>query len=447
MLIFRYQINPFSLTNGKESNMNPAECETPIEVDSLWINVDLATMSESTPFGMIKDGALAVRGRQIAWIGKRSEMPHDLESKAALTHDGEGGCMTPGLVDCHTHLVYAGSRAREFELRLLGATYEEIARQGGGIRSTVNATRGANENMLLAQSAPRLATLLREGVTCVEIKSGYGLDLETEIRMLRIVRLLGEAFPVTVVPTFLGAHALPPEYDNRSDAYIDFVCHDVLPQIAAQRLAVAVDAFCESIGFTPEQTERVFKAAIKLGLAVKLHAEQLTDLKGASLAARYGALSADHLEYVSEDGVKAMAKSGTIAVLLPGAFYFLRETQMPPIDLLRGYSVPIAVSTDCNPGSSPTTSLLLMLNMACTLFRLTPEEALAGVTRNGARALGLQNKIGTLEPGKEADFVVWDIPEPAELAYRIGSNPLRHLVKGGKRIKIGEMEVSDERKN
>lgn len=418
--------------------MNSSKYKIPVEVDSLWINVDLATMRGSTPFGMIVDGAMAICGRQISWIGKRSEMPHGLESKAKTVHDGQGGCVTPGFVDCHTHLVYAGSRAREFELRLLGATYEEIARQGGGIRSTVNATRQADEQMLLDQSAPRLATLLREGVTCVEIKSGYGLDLKTEIRMLRVARMLGEVFPVTVVPTFLGAHALPPEYANRSDAYIDFVCHDVLPQIAAEHLAVAVDAFCENIGFTPKQTERVFKTAKKLGLAVKLHAEQLTDLQGASLAARYGALSADHLEYVSENGVKAMAKSGTVAVLLPGAFYFLRETQVPPIDLLRSYSVPIAVSTDCNPGSSPTTSLLLMLNMACTLFRLTPEEALAGVTRNGARALGLQNKIGTLEPAKEADFVVWDIQEPAELAYRIGSNPLRHFVKGGKRIKVKE---------
>jgi imidazolonepropionase len=276
---------------------------------------------------------------------------------------------------------------------------------------------------------------MHEGVTTVEIKSGYGLDLETEMRMLRVARKLGERYPVTVMPTFLGAHALPPEYEGQSDQYIDFVCQEVLPQVAAQHPAIAVDAFCESIGFTHEQTEQVFSAAKKLGLAVKLHAEQLSDLQGTALAARYGALSADHLEYVSEAGVKAMAAAGTVAVLLPGAFYFLRETRVPPIDLLRRYSVPMALSTDCNPGSSPAVSLLLMLNMACTLFRLTPEEALAGVTRNGARALGLQDTIGTLEPGKDADFVVWDVPEPAELAYRIGANPLRYVVRKGEVIR------------
>jgi imidazolonepropionase len=281
----------------------------------------------------------------------------------------------------------------------------------------------------------------------VEIKSGYGLDLETELRMLRVARKLGERYPVTVIPRFLGAHALPPEYEGKSEQYVDFVCNEVMPQVAAQQLAVAVDAFCESIGFTPEQTERVFKTAKKYGLAVKLHAEQLSDLKGAALAAKYGALSADHLEYVSEEGVRAMADSGTVAVLLPGAFYFLRETRVPPIDFLRRYEIPIALSTDCNPGSSPAASLLLMLNMACTLFRLTPEEALAGITRNAARALGLHNTIGTLEKGKDADFVIWDISEPAELAYHIGSNPLKHAVRKGKLIrtraagsKIGDLD-------
>ena len=338
-------------------------------------------------------------------------------------------------MDCHTHLVYAGSRAREFELRLQGATYEEIARQGGGIRSTVSATREADEQALFEQSAPRLDALLQEGVTTVEIKSGYGLDLDTELRMLRVARKLGEKFPVTVMPTFLGAHALPPEYEDRPDDYIEFVCSQVLPQVASQKLAVAVDAFCENIGFTPAQTQRVFKAAKNLGLAIKLHAEQLTDLQGAALAARYQALSADHLEYVSKSGVQAMAKNDTVAVLLPGAFYFLRETKLPPVDLLRRHGVPIALSTDCNPGSSPAVSLLLMLNMACTLFRLTPEEALAGVTRNGARALGLQDRIGTLEPGKDADFVIWDIPEPAELAYRIGANPMKHVVRKGRLVR------------
>ena len=418
--------------------MNSPEHPTYEKIDSLWINVHLATMTQTHPYGAVENGALAVAGEQIVWVGQEKEMPADLKSGAAEVHDGGGAWITPGLVDCHTHLVYAGSRAREFELRLQGATYEEIARQGGGIRSTVSATREADEQSLFEQSAPRLMALLQEGVTTVEIKSGYGLDLDTELRMLRVARRLGEEFSVTVMPTFLGAHALPPEYEDRPDDYIDFVCSRVLPQVATQKLAVAVDAFCENIGFTPEQTERVFIAAKNLGLAIKLHAEQLTDLQGAALAARYQALSADHLEYVSESGVQAMAKHNTVAVLLPGAFYFLRETRVPPVDILRRHAVPMALSTDCNPGSSPAVSLLLMLNMACTLFRLTPEEALAGVTRNGAGALGLQDKIGTLEPGKDADFVIWDIPEPAELAYRIGANPMRHVVRRGRIVKSAE---------
>lgn len=418
--------------------MNAKKQKNPKPADLLWVNVDLATMTEGYPFGMIKDGALAVCGSRITWVGKRSDLPRGMESRASVVHDGNGGCMTPGLVDCHTHLVHAGSRVREFELRLSGATYEEIARQGGGIRSTVRATRDADEAGLLAQSAPRLAAMSREGVTCVEIKSGYGLDLETETRMLNVIRLIGEMFPVTVVPTFLGAHALPSEYEGNSNAYIDFVCGEVLPQIAARQLAVAVDAFCEHIGFTHRQTERVFEAATALGLAVKLHAEQLSDLGGASLAARFNALSADHLEYVSKAGIQAMAQSRTVAVLLPGAFYFLNQTQPPPVNLMRKHAVPMAVSTDCNPGSSPTTSLLLMLNMACTLFRLTPEEALAGVTRNAARALGLEDRIGTLGPGKEADLVLWDIQDPAELVYWIGSNRPMQLYKGGKCVNPGE---------
>ncbi len=405
------------------------------KIDSLWVDVHLATMTEDSLYGIVENGALAVGDETIMWVGKQKELPAEIESAAADVYEGQGGWITPGLVDCHTHLVYAGSRAREFELRLQGATYEEIARQGGGIRSTVSATRDADENALFEQSARRLVALMQEGVTTVEIKSGYGLDLETELRMLRVARRLGEKYPVTVMPTFLGAHAVPPEYEGHSDQYIDFVCNQVLPQIAEQKLAVAVDAFCETIGFTPEQTERVFKIAKDLGLAIKLHAEQLSDLKGAELAARYRALSADHLEYVSEAGVKAMAQSETVAVLLPGAYYFLRETKMPPLDLLRRYRVPVALSTDCNPGSSPTVSLLLMLNMACTFFNMTPEEALAGVTRNGARALGLQDRIGTLEAGKNADFVIWDIPEPAELAYRIGANPMKHVVRKGKLIR------------
>jgi len=414
--------------------MRPDPKKIPGKIDFLWLNVHLATMTAADPYGTIKDGAIGIHGDKIAWIGKRTDLPADLKSGVAEVVDGQNGWITPGLVDCHTHLVHAGSRAREFELRLQGATYEEIARQGGGIRSTVAATRKADEKSLFEQSASRLMALMQEGVTTIEIKSGYGLDLETELRMLRVARQLGEKYPVTTVPTYLGAHALPPEFERRSDDYIDLVCQTVMPQIAARKLAVAVDAFCENIGFTPEQTERVFKTAKKLGLAVKLHAEQLSDLQGAVLAARYGALSADHLEHVSEEGVKAMAASGTIAVLLPGAFYFLRETRLPPVDLLRRHKVPIALSTDCNPGSSPTTSLLLMLNMACTLFKMTPEEALAGITRNGARALGLEERIGTLEAGKDADFVLWDIAEPAELAYRMGFNPLKQVVRHGKLI-------------
>jgi len=414
--------------------MKPFKNVIPEKIDSLWVNVHLATMTATGPYGMVKDGAIAIGGNRILWLGKKIDLPADLESRAEKVYDGQNGWITPGLVDCHTHLVYAGSRAREFELRLQGVTYEEIARQGGGIRSTVSDTRQADEQSLFSQSAPRLQAMMQEGVTTVEIKSGYGLDLETELRMLRVARQLGEKYPVTVVPTYLGAHALPPEFESRSDDYIDFVCQTVMPQVAAQKLAVSVDAFCESIGFTPEQTKRVFEAAKKLGLAVKLHAEQLSDLQGAGLAARYGALSADHLEYISEEGIKAMATSGTVAVLLPGAFYFLRETKLPPVDLLRRHAVPMALSTDCNPGSSPTTSLLLMLNMACTLFRMTPEEALAGITRNGARALGLQHQIGTLEQGRDADFVLWDISEPAELAYQVGFNPLKKVVRHGKLI-------------
>ena len=412
--------------------MKPAKNVIPEKVDALWLNVHLATMTAGDPYGMVKDGAIAVAGNKIALVGKRADLPVDFESRVGNVHDGGNGWITPGLVDCHTHLIYAGSRAREFELRLLGVTYEEIARQGGGIRSTVAATREADEQVLLKQSASRLKALMREGVTTVEIKSGYGLDLETELRMLRVARQLGEKYAVSIVPTYLGAHALPPEFEGRSDDYIDFVCDTVMPEVAARKLAVAVDAFCENIAFTPAQTERVFKTAQKLGLTVKLHAEQLSDLDGAALAARFGALSADHLEYASEQGIQAMSASGTVAVLLPGAFYFLREKKGPPVDLLRRYNVPMALSTDCNPGSSPTTSLLLILNMACTLFHMTPEEALAGITRNGARALGRQDRIGTLESGKDADFVLWDIDEPAELAYRIGFNPLKQVVRQGR---------------
>jgi len=396
--------------------------------DALWRNVHLATM-ESDGYGEIPDGAIAVRNGRIAWVGRRSDLP--AAGHADVEHDGGGAWVTPGLIDCHTHIVYAGNRANEFEARLNGVSYEQIAREGGGIMSTVKATRATTEDTLLAASLPRVRALLDEGVTTLEVKSGYGLDLETERRMLRVARRLEATLPVNVRTTYLGAHALPPEFPGRPDDYIEHLCEHILPELAAQGLVDAVDAFCENIGFTPAQTERVFRAAKALGLPVKLHAEQLSDQGGAALVARYQGLSADHLELLSADGIAAMAKAGTVAVLLPGAFYFLRETRLPPIEGLRQAGVPMAVATDCNPGTSPMTSLLLAMNMACTLFRLTPQEALAGVTRHAARALGLADRIGTLAPGKAADFVLWNIDRPAELAYAIGANPRRQIVKAG----------------
>jgi imidazolonepropionase len=400
--------------------------------DHVWINAKLVTMAETgAPYGLIPDGAVASAGDRIAWIGPMSSLAGQPAAARAIVHDAKGRCITPGLIDCHTHLVYGGNRSREFERRLEGATYEEIARAGGGIRATVAATRALSEDALYAASRPRLTALLAEGVTTVEIKSGYGLDTASELKSLRVARRLGRDLPVTVATTFLGAHALPPDYADRSDAFIDLVVKEMLPAVAREGLADAVDAFCEGIGFTAAQVERVFQAARALGLPVKLHAEQLSNLGGAALAARCGALSADHLEYIDEAGVRAMAAAGTVAVLLPGAFYFLREKQLPPLALFRTHGVPVAISTDCNPGTSPATSLLLMLNMACTLFRMTPEQALAGVTRNAARALGLADRLGTLEAGKQADFVVWDIDEPAELSYRFGFNPAVEIVKAG----------------
>ncbi|HKC44615.1 MAG TPA: imidazolonepropionase [Burkholderiales bacterium] len=382
-------------------------------------------------YGAIHDGAIAVRGGRIAWVGARADLPAALRTAATREHDAGGRWITPGLIDCHTHLVYAGSRAGEFEQRLNGASYEAIARAGGGIRATVAATRAASEAALLDASKPRLKALAAEGVTTVEIKSGYGLETGAEAKMLRVARALGNALPVTVRTSFLGAHALPPEFDGRADAYIDEVCGRMLPELARAGLVDAVDAFCERIGFSVAQTERMFEAARRLGLPVKLHAEQLSNQGGARLAARYGALSADHVEYIEDDDAVAMARAGTVAVLLPGAFYFLRETRVPPVDLLRRHGVAMAVATDCNPGTSPMTSLLLALNMACTLFRLTPQEALAGATREAARALGLAAEAGTLEAGKIADFVLWDIERPAELAYGIGVSPCHAVVKRG----------------
>ena len=392
--------------------------------DAAWLNASLATMVSG--YGTIADGVVAVTDGKLSWIGPRSEW----RGAAREEHDAGGAWITPGLVDCHTHLVYAGSRANEFELRLKGASYEEIARAGGGIVSTVKATRAASEDDLFHLAKKRIGPWLREGAAAIEIKSGYGLDRDTELRMLRVARRLGK--DVTVKTTFLGAHAVPPEYKGREDDYIDFVCDQVLPAAAKEGLADAVDAFCERIAFDVAQTKRIFKKAKALGLPVKLHADQLSDLGGAALAAEHGALSADHMEYSSEPGIEAMKREGTVAVLLPGAYYFLRETKLPPIEALRRNGVPIALATDHNPGSSPVSSPLLILNMACTLFRLTPEEALAGMTRHAAQALGMQRTHGTLEPGKAADLALWDIGAPAELAYAVGANPCVGRVRGGR---------------
>ena len=399
--------------------------------DTLWTNARIATMRGGR-YAIAAPGAIAASGGTIAWVGESASLPAEPHALARAVRDVGGRWITPGLIDCHTHLVYAGNRAREFELRLQGASYEDIARAGGGIVATVAATRAATEEALESQSMRRLRRLLEEGVTTVEIKSGYGLRTDAELKQLRIARRLGATGPVTVRTTFLGAHAVPPEYQGRAEAYVAHVCDEMLPAVAEAAGADAVDAFCERIAFSPDQTARVFERAAALGLRVKLHADQLSDLGGAALAARFGALSADHLEYTSEAGVRALAEAGTVAVLLPGAFYFLRETRVPPVQCLRDHGVPIAVSTDCNPGSAPMTSILLALNMACTLFRLTPEEALAGVTCQAARALGLADTHGTLEVGKACDLVVWDVDNPAELAYAIGANPCVDVVRGGR---------------
>lgn len=404
--------------------------------DALWLDAHLATLrADRDDCGEVRDGAIGIKDGRIAWVGARSELPGDARTLARVIHEAGGAWITPGLIDCHTHLVYGGNRAREFELRLQGASYQEIARSGGGIVATVRATREASDHELTARAARRLAQWLDEGVTVIEIKSGYGLDAATELRMLRIARLLGASAPVTVRTTFLGAHALPPEFAGRADAYVDCVCEAMLPAVAQDRLADAVDAFCENIAFTAQQTARVFEAARRLGLPVKLHADQLSECGGARLAADFGALSADHLEYSDEEGVAALAAAGTVAVLLPGAFYFLREKQLPPLDALRRHGVPIAVATDHNPGSSPLTSILLTLNLSCTLFRLTPAEALAGVTRNAARALGMHDTHGTLEAGKQADLAFWRVESPAELSYAIGANPCETVVRAGEIVR------------
>lgn len=398
---------------------------------TLWSHCNIATLQAGAaqPYGLIEDGALLLDGGRIHWLGPRRDLPSELLAQCHSTHDAGGALITPGLIDCHTHLVYGGDRALEFEQRLNGATYEEIARQGGGIASTVRATRSASPEALAAQSGRRLQQLLSEGVTTLEIKSGYGLALEHERKCLQVARALGQTHAVAIRTTFLGAHAVPPEFAGRLDDYVDEVLR-MLPQLHAEGLVDAVDAFCERIAFSPAQVARVFAAARALGLPVKLHAEQLSDSDSAALAAGFGALSCDHLEWLSDRGAAAMAAAGSVAVLLPGAFYFLRETKLPPIELLRRHRVPMAISTDCNPGTSPCSSLLLMLNMACTLFRLTPEEALAGVTRHAAQALGLPDR-GVLAVGQRADFVRWDVQHPAQLCYALGANPCLQTVFNG----------------
>ncbi|MEE4890506.1 imidazolonepropionase [Pseudomonas alliivorans] len=394
---------------------------------TLWKNCHIATMAHGN-YSIIEDAAIVTSGAYIEWIGPLDQLA---EQDAESCVDLGGAWVTPGLIDCHTHTVFGGNRSGEFEQRLQGVSYADIAASGGGIASTVRATRAASEDELYISAERRLRHLLKDGVTTVEMKSGYGLDLENERKLLRVIRRLGNTQPVTVRSTCLAAHALPPEYANRADDYIHHICNEMLPALAAEGLVDAVDAFCEYLAFSPAQVEQVFITAGQLGLAVKLHAEQLSSLGGSSLAARYKALSADHLEFMTEDDVIAMAASGTVAVLLPGAYYFLRETQLPPMDALRKHGVPIAISTDMNPGTSPGLSLRLMLNMACTLFRMTPEEALAGVTLNAAKALGMGDTHGSLEVGKTADFVAWDIERPADLVYWLGGDLDKRIVRHG----------------
>ncbi|ARD44688.1 imidazolonepropionase [Colwellia sp. PAMC 21821] len=401
---------------------------------TLWTNVNLATMTEgATGYASIENGAIAIANGKIAWLGTKAELPSFDEKKVQVI-DGKGAWLTPGLVDCHTHIVYGGNRANEFEMRLEGKSYEEIANAGGGIVSTVKATRAASETELFNSALKRLTTLHQQGVTTIEIKSGYGLDTDNEIKMLNVAKKLGHTLPVTVLKTFLGAHALPVEYKDRADAYIDLVCEEMIPKISAKNLADAVDVFCEGIGFSLAQTEKVFSAAKAHNLPIKVHAEQLSNLGGTELAAKYQALSSDHIEFLDEAGIKAMKEADMTAVLLPGAFYFLRETQLPPMELLRKHGVSMAIATDSNPGSSPISSLQLMLNMACTFFRLTPAEALAGVTCHGAKTLGLAKSKGQLAIGFDADIACWDIEQPAELCYQFGVNPLTHLMQAGKMV-------------
>ena len=402
-------------------------------MNKLWRNCHVATMAGGK-YSIIRDAAIVTSGSFIEWVGPLQQVPSEIFSEEI---DLNSAWVTPGLVDCHTHTVFGGNRSAEFEQRLEGVSYEEIAARGGGILSTVRATRVATEEQLFEAVAPRVESLLRDGVTTLEIKSGYGLDWSTERRMLRVAQRVQETYPVTIKKTCLAAHTIPPEFEGRADEYVDYICQMILPSLANEKLVDAVDGFCECIGFSPDQIERIFKAARLLKLPVKLHAEQLSPLNGSSLAARYNALSADHLEYVTEDDAKAMAASGTVAVVLPGAYYFLRETKRPPIDLFRSHGVPMAISTDMNPGTSPALSLRLMMNMACTLFRMTPEECLAGVTINAATALGLGKSHGSIEAGKYADFVAWKISEPAELSYWIGGDLSKRVFRHGAEVKHG----------
>ena len=399
---------------------------------TLWQHCHVATMAQGK-YSIIEDAAMVTAGSLIEWIGPRSQAP---SVDYAQVHNLQGAWVTPGLIDCHTHTVFGGNRSGEFEQRLEGVSYAEIAAQGGGIASTVRATRAASEDELFASAHKRLRSLLRDGVTTVEIKSGYGLDLASERKLLRVIRRLGEALPVSVRATCLAAHALPPEYKDRPDDYIEHICQEMLPALAAEGLVDAVDAFCEYLAFSPAQVARVFDVAQQLGLPVKLHAEQLSSLHGSSLAARYQALSADHLEFMTEEDAIAMAAAGTVAVLLPGAFYFLRETQLPPMEALRKHGVKIAIASDLNPGTSPALSVRLMLNMACTLFRMTPEEALAGATQHAASALGMGDTHGSLEVGKVADFVAWQIDRPADLAYWLGGELDKRVVRHGVDVNV-----------
>lgn len=403
-----------------------------IKFDSIWYGFHLATMTDGQ-YHCIENAAIGVNNQVIHWIGKQVDLP---DHHAKTKHDLGGGWVTPGLIDCHTHLIFGGNRANEFEQRLNGVSYKEIAENGGGIAASVTSTRQENVRQLTESATRRLHALMKDGVTTLEIKSGYGLSLEHEVKMLQVARSLSDVCSVDIRTTCLAAHALPPEFKGRADDYINYVCDDVLPKIAALDLADAVDAFCENIGFSPEQVERVFNAAGSLGMPVKLHAEQLSSLGGTTLAAKYKALSADHLEFITEQDVIAMANSGTVAVLLPGAFFTLKETQKPPIDLLRQYKVPMAIATDANPGTSPVLSLRLMMNMACTLFGLTPEEALAGATVHAAKALGLSGTHGELRLGQAADFVCWDVESPGELSYWLGGDLLKYRIKSGERHNV-----------